>query len=360
MEVKTLPDPTVIMQELTGIKTLATFDHLRITAEKSYPDNLPVITWNGAGVAAAGNITAISAAAKAGKTAFDSVLMAGALSTTGFYDGFPEIEVLINSDRKAVIHMDSEQSEQDQQYNVKTILKRIGEDVTPDNLLSYNIRQLSVKEYRQFTDDVCHAANNEFGGIHSIFIDGGADYITSVNDEEQAYKIVEYFTHLAIKYHCPVIVVIHLNPGSDKERGHLGSHLQRKCYGLISIKKDGDISIAEPKIMRKAGLNDLQAICFQYSKEKGYHLAVDAPDNNKRQSNLNKVKNIITEALPTTTAATYSELTAKLVGLTVCSERTAQRYINVACFNDWIFKGEDDRYRHKLPTTDNNRQTPTN
>lgn len=347
MEVKTLPDPTVIMQELTGIKTLATFDHLRITAEKSYPDNLPVITWNGAGVAAAGNITAISAAAKAGKTAFDSVLMAGALSMTGIYDGFPEIEVLSNSERKAVIHFDSEQSESDQQYNVKTILKRIGEDVTPSNLLSYNIRQLSVNDYQRFTDAICEAANSEFGGIHSIFIDGGADYITSVNDEEQAYKIVEYFTHLAIKYHCPLIVVIHLNPNSDKERGHLGSHLQRKCYGLISIKKDGDISIAEPKIMRKAGLSDLQPIHFKYCKEKGYHLPVDAPE--KPAANIKKleqIKQVAKQALPLPNAYGHNEAIKRILQLgKMTSDRTAKDWLKIMLANDWVLHGEDGYYR---------------
>ncbi|MBK7099536.1 MAG: AAA family ATPase [Sphingobacteriales bacterium] len=334
------------MQELTGVKNLNDFDHLRITAEKDYPNNVPVITWDGSGIAAAGNITAISAAPKVGKTAFSSVLLAGALSLSGIYDGFNEIEVIPNTERKAVIHMDSEQSEYDQQYGVKTILKRLGEDTTPDNLLSYNIRQLSVNDYKQFTDDVCEAAYNEFGGIHSIFIDGGADYITSVNDEEQANTLVESFTHLAIKYHCPVIVVIHLNPNSDKERGHLGSHLQRQCYGLVAIKKDGDTSTAEPKIMRKAGLSDLQPIHFKYSKEKGYHLPVDAPDKPAANiKHLNKIEQVAKDVFSGQTSLRHGEAIKKIAKAALLKEDAGKKWFNTMLLHDWIYKGEDGLYR---------------
>lgn len=326
--------------------TLTDFEHLRVTSEKHYPNTEPVITWDGAGIAAPGNITGISAAAKAGKTAFTGVLIAGAVSDTGFVEGFANINVKPNEDHKAVIHFDSEQSEDDQQYNVKTVLKRTGDNVTPAWFLSYNIRQLTFDKYQPVTDAICEAANFEFGGIHLIVIDGGADYTTSVNDEEQAYKIVEYFTHLSIRYQCPVIVVVHLNPGSDKERGHFGSQVQRKCYGLLTIKKENDISIAEPKIMRKAGTNDLQPIHYKYSKESGYHVQIDAPDREQEKADrqFEYLKQVAKDVFGVS-AFKHDEAVKHIMKHTRKSESTCKTYLKNMYGWDIISKGTDNHYR---------------
>lgn len=333
------------LQPVNGseVTTLADYEHLRITVEKQYQNIEPVITWEGSGIAAPRNITAISAQAKAGKTAFINMLAAGAISTDGLCDMFGQIKVVPNDQRKAVVILDTEQDEADQQYNVRTILKRAALTSTPDNLLSYNIRQLSMNEYRAVTDAICQAASNEFGGIHTIFVDGVADYIKDVNSIEQATEIREYFTHLAIRYECPVILVIHQNPGSTKERGHLGSEIQRKCYGIVTITKEGDLSTAKSSFTRKAG--ELEPVHFKYSKETGYHVQVDAPVNSAQASKLARVEDSIKLVLTALDTVQYMELVRKLVGATACSEATAKRYVAVAEANKWVNKGEDGRYR---------------
>ncbi|ANH80088.1 hypothetical protein A8C56_02995 [Niabella ginsenosidivorans] len=337
---ESLPNPP---PDISNPRQLSNFEHLRITSEKDYPNNEPVITWDGSGIAAPGNITAISAQAKAGKTAFVTMLLSGAISTGGFCDLFGQINVLVNDSRKAVIVFDTEQAEADQQYNVRTTLKRAGLSNTPDHLLSYNIRQLQLSEYRQTTDAICEAANSHFGGIHSIYIDGVADYIKDVNSVEQATEIREYFTLLSIRYQCPVILVIHQNPGSNKERGHLGSEIQRKCYGIINITKDGDISTAKNSFSRKAG--ELETICFKYSSEYGYHVEVEAPVNDAQASKLERIKTSIKTVLKPLDTTSYMDLVRSIVGSTACGEATAKRYISVAEANKWVSKGEDGKYR---------------
>lgn len=323
--------------------TLADYEHLRITVEKEYQNIEPVITWDGSGIAAPRNITAISAQAKAGKTAFINMLAGGAISEDGLCEMFGQIKVVPNELKKAVLIFDTEQDEADQQYNVRTILRRAVLTSTPDNLLSYNIRQLSMNEYKTVTNAICEAASNQFGGIHSIFIDGVADYIKDVNSIEQATEIREYFVHLAIRYDCPVILVIHQNPGTTKERGHLGSEIQRKCYGIVTITKDGDLSTAKSNFTRKAG--ELEPIHFKYSKDAGYHVQVDAPVNEARANKLVAIENIIKEVLTPLDAFTYTDLGRRIVGATACSTSTANRYISVAEANKWLTKGDDGRYR---------------
>jgi len=323
------------------------YEHLRVTKEKNIAQPEPTITIGGAAIASPGNITAIGAAAKAGKTATTSVIAAGAISVTGNIDGFPGLEVKPNVKKFAVICFDSEQSEADQQYNVITVLKRAGLENTPNYYLAYNIRQLKFSEYQTVTDAICEYAMEKHKGVHLIIIDGGADYVLSVNDEKDASMIVQYFTHLAIKYNCPVVVVVHQNPGSDKERGHFGSEIQRKCYGLLTITKEADISTLAPKIMRKAGQGDVPLINFKYCKEKGYHVSVEPPDKEvqKAVKIQNRHLDIAKKVFAPPTALTFSDAVSAIMKETSKGERTAKQMISDMKGWGYISLENDKHYR---------------
>lgn len=339
------------LQEGAGFdEALSKYDRYRITLEKQIEQPEPSITIAGAAIASPGNITAISAAAKAGKTAVTGVIAAGAISPNGIIDGFADLQVISNPNGRAVISFDTEQSEADQQYKVNTVCKRAGIESTPDYYREYNIRQLTTAEYQQVTDDICEACNRKFGGIHVIIIDGGADYILSVNDEEAASRIVQYFTHLAIKYKCPVIVVVHQNPGSDKERGHFGSEIQRKCYGLLTITKEGDISTLAPKIMRKAGNGDVPLIHFTYSKERGYHVPIDGVDSDKKAVQKDREKHRAVSALifKPLVALNYKESISAIMKETSRAERTAKSMLTNMIGWNYVEKGVDGIYRQGI------------
>lgn len=330
---------------------LTNYDKYRVTAEKNIDQPEPTITIGGGSIASPGNLTAISAAAKAGKTGFSAVLLAGAIRQSETWDGFgPELVVKPNLDNHAVICFDTEQSEADQQYKVKTVLRRAGLTVTPDHYLEYNIRSLSITDYQNVTDEICQAAFKRFGGIHLIMIDGGADYILSVNDESAATLIVQYFIHLAIRFKCPVIVIVHQNPGSSKERGHFGSEIQRKCYGLLEITKTGDISTLSPKMMRKAGNGDVPSISFKYCKTTGYHLPVDLPDPDQiRAENERRRHEAIAKAVfKPGIALTYTDAVSAIMKETSKQERTAKSMIKNMIGWGLIAKNEDGRHRGNI------------
>lgn len=329
-------------------KSLSDFDQYRITKERDIPRSRPTITIDGAAIATAGNLLGISAQIKAGKTAIKGVILAASLSQSGIADGFPTI-MCEPANGKAVIDLDTEQSEVDQQDNLNAILQRAGLETTPDNLRSYNIRQLSMKDYKGFTNSICELCAEKFNGIHLITIDGGADFISSVNDEEQANEILEYFTHLSIRFNCPVIIIVHLNPNSDKERGHLGSQLQRKCFGLLTIEKTkgSDISSLIPKAFRKAGNGDVQPVCFAYDKEKHYHVQVDAPDKEEERASqvVLKHKSIAKEVFAGQTSYTYTDGVKAIMKFTHRKERTAKEMIKDMSGWGFIVKGNDNNYR---------------
>jgi hypothetical protein len=173
-------------------KALESFDPYRITKELNIPNPAPVITIGEAPVAAAGNITPITAEGKGGKTALRSAILAGAISKTGVIDGFPDIHVQPNINGQAVIDIDTEQSPADHQYNLKKSLDRCGLSETPEYLRSYNIRTLPLSQCQELINMICEACDQAFNGTHLIIIDGGADCISSVNDEAEANGFINF------------------------------------------------------------------------------------------------------------------------------------------------------------------------
>lgn len=337
-------------------KSLADFNQYRITKEKFIEDPPATITIGEARVAAPGNVTPITAEGKGGKTAATGVFIAGAISKTGFVDGFKDVYVKPNPEGKAVIHLDTEQSEADQQYNLKTILKRAEIESTPEYYYSYNIRTIPLKEYQEFTNTICELCNEAHNGIHLIVVDGAADFITSVNDEAEANAIIFYFTTMAVKYNCAVLLVIHLNENAGKNndtmpRGHVGRQAVRKGYCQLNITKEGDISTLQVLRARKAGSNDAPLICYQYSKEKGYHISVDPEtvanekQTEKDQANFRKIEKIANEIFRAPNAWSYKESISKIMKATSKTESTAKRYLNDMLGWDMVCKNDDGNYR---------------
>lgn len=270
---------------------LLEFDHLRITDTTDIPPPIPVVTINNEIICTECNMTTISGSSKSGKSAFVGIILAGAISETGNIDGLEYLEVTPNKDRKAVIHLDTEQARHKHQSNLRTTLKRSNHSNCPDYFLSYNIRALDINVYQETTFKICDTANTAFGGIHLIVIDGIADFIADVNETVPANAIVKFFEDLAIKFNCPIITIVHTNPGSDKERGHLGSQCQRKSESLLAIRNEGDISFMEPKLLRMAGKGDVPVLQFAYSKEKGYHIGLGVkPSDDEVKSEKQKLE----------------------------------------------------------------------
>lgn len=268
------------------------YEHLQITDATQISLPITVVKIGGESISTQGNVTTISGAPKSAKSAFASVLIAGSIAEHE-YDGFDDLEVL-KCQGKAVLHFDSEQARHQHQRNLKTILKRAGLKICPTNLLSYNIRKEELESYKTITSELFSAAYDKFSGIHMAVIDGGADYIQDVNDPTKSNGLVKFFEDLALKYNTVVIVIVHLNPNSDKERGHFGSQLQRKSESILTIKKLGEVSVVEPKFLRTAG--NIPLIQFTYDKVKGYHVycgvkqtSNDADKHIERKKELEKI-----------------------------------------------------------------------
>lgn len=338
--------------------TLADFEQYRITGNTPIPEPVPVITMAGATIADAQNIVVVSGESKSGKSALLGVMLAGAISQTGeIVDPFEGLQIAPNAEGRAVIHIDTEQARHKQQRNVRTIARRAGFDEynTPAHYLSYNIREVALSEYQAVTDGICDAAVREFGGIHLLVIDGIADYIADVNSIEQSDEITRYFATLAIKYNMPILTVIHTNPGGigeKKERGHLGSALQRKCQSLLRVlyDKSGDYSYLEPAFLRDAGRGQVPLVMFKFDNEKRYHVAIgERSANDKEAGKIEKEKtqarNIAAKVFAPPVALKYNDAKRKIAAVAGVSDSTAKRKLDFMTEWEMIVKGPDDHYR---------------
>lgn len=342
------------MQEQTheSEAEISQYEHLRITDLTPIPEPQPLLTINGEMVATIEDIFIISGASKSGKSAFTNMLIAGAISPTGeILDGLEGVEILPNRQQKAVIHIDTEQSRYKQLTNIKGILKRANLTTCPAFFYSYNIRMLDIKDYKSTTSGIVREAFQDCAGIHSIWIDGGADYIKDVNDPETSNEIVKYFLDLAEQYHTTVTMIIHTNPGTpDKERGHFGSQSQRKTGGLLRIKTEGDISYIEPGYLRNAGKGDIPKLMFKYDKEKRYHVGcgilnqgIDA--ETKARNKIIETFEVCKNVFSGQRAYRYGESIEAIMRETAKSEAPAKGMFKTMKAHQMITQGTDEHWR---------------
>lgn len=257
-----------------------------------------VYTCAGVPIATPGNLVAITAQAKSGKSAVISAMMSSAMTDDSTIDalGFGSA----NPDGWGIIHIDTEQSPFDHWCLVARAIKRAGLNAAPEWLRSYCLTGLSIADTNAALELLLAETAAKFGGVHSVFVDGTADLCNNVNDPEEANGLVAKLHALAIKYQCPIINVLHLNPGSnEKSRGHLGSQLERKAETNLVIEKVMDVSQLSSTKQRRAPILPGQGPRFKWSDEKKMHVSTNeslpTPTKTKRVAVTSKSASTTTE-----------------------------------------------------------------
>lgn len=261
----------------TGDKKAGLFDKLaarKFNIHVRPPEIQPRYFIGTTPVSTAGNITAISAGIKSGKSSFIGAMLAATMANEDSGDCLGVVSR--NTDGLGVIHLDTEQSVEDHFALIERALRRAGLNEPPSWLQSYCMTGFSVTELALCLDILVEQAAKEFSGIHSILIDGVADMVADVNDPAECNGFVTQLHALAIKQACPVIGVIHFNPGSDKTRGHLGSQLERKAETNLRLDKDGDSIVVWSERNRRAPITKAHGPRFTWSDEQKMHVSIES------------------------------------------------------------------------------------
>jgi hypothetical protein len=192
----------------------------------------------------------------------------------------------------------------------------------------------------------------EYGGIHMMVIDGIADLLGGVNDEESSVKLIEELFRLAAIYNTCIVCVLHMAPSGMKLRGHLGSEVQRKAAGIVLIEKDDNnrCSVVKALKVRDGSPLDVPIIKFGWDKQEGRHVFMG--EKSKEDSETRKKHDLIevaNEIFSRKSSMTMVELTQSIMEAMDVKDRMARNYIKYMKENSIIEKNALNSMEFILP-----------
>ncbi len=322
-------------------------DARRIHLEQPPERPEPVFSLVSQQICTAGNLTVISAQAKGGKSAvvgamIASTAVADAPPPADAEEAFPDLETECDllgftaaaTAGRAVVLFDTEQSPYDAWSLVNRAALRAHASRMPEHFRGYSLADVSTEKRRAYLAAEMQRAQQECGGIHSVFIDGVADLCKSPNDDIEAFALVEQLAHLAITHACPIIVVLHENPSgfeTGKTRGHLGSQLERKAESNLRISKDAKsgASLIFSERCRHACISRDDALRFAWSIPDGMHMTVEPETKESKAETARTAEQPECQAVFAGHVGQmpYSELKRRLMDVAHISASTSKRRI---------------------------------
>jgi len=300
-----------------------------------------IVSINNVPLGTQGNLCCITGGEGTGKSNYICALVAGTLNTDD--DDIDTLGTHIKANRlsKAVLLYDTEQSELQLYKNTMNSLRRAKQKHFPESFRAYCLTGMSRKERLQAIIQSMDKFFYEFGGIHLVIIDGIADLIHSANDEAESIRIVDELYRLAGIYQTCIVCVLHFIPNGLKLRGHLGSELQRKSAGILSIEKDDQPGVSVVKVLKVRDGSPLDVPLIQFAWDKKEEMHVYLGEKTKEEKEKRK-ENELTATAKTIFSQkryyTYQELTDKLQEYLDVKERTAKGYIKFMREKDIILK----------------------
>jgi hypothetical protein len=250
---------------------------------KEPPPTRTTFELGGVTISTPGNLMAITAQAKTGKSSLVCAMIAAAM-----IDDYSEADTLtargFNRDGKALIFIDTEQSPDDFWHQVNRAKKRARLDELPGWIHAANVADLPASTCRRVLGVVLADFAQAHGGIHCVIIDGIADLVADVNDSEECNQLVAELHALAIRYDCSIICVIHKNPGTDKVRGHLGSQIERKAETNLSLDKEDEVTVVWSAKQRRQPILKKNGPRFRWSDDMKMHVTVSTVASEDRKT----------------------------------------------------------------------------
>jgi len=214
--------------------SLEDFEKYRIRHTDTFKDPDIVFSIGGAMVATRKNIFGITGKAGAGKTYTISLIIAAVLKK-GEFQGV--ISSYLPKGKDKIILFDTEQSE----FHISVVLNRIKKlgatDKQMENLITYSFDTIRSSLRREYFEQILMQTD----GVGLVIIDGIADLVMSVNDEQEASNMFDDLRALATKLDVAIGYVLHQNPSDNiKMRGHLGTIGNNKSESVLQTSSTAE------------------------------------------------------------------------------------------------------------------------
>ena len=310
-----------------------------------------VIAVNGVPLGTQDNLFCITGGEGTGKSNYIAAILAGTLGAERLdAEQTLGLEVTPNPKGLAVLHYDTEQSEAQLHKNLGKTLRRASLTAVPEFYHSLYLASLSRKDRLKLIRESMDLFHHKHGGIHLVVIDGIADLIRSANDETESIAIVDELYRLAGIYNTCIICVLHFVPNGIKLRGHIGSELQRKAAGILSIEKDEnpEYSVVKALKVRDGSPLDVPMTLFGWDKALDMHVyrgEKSKEDKDKRKSN--ELHAVVRGAFRSATRLSYQQLCEILMRELDIKDRTAKKYIAYMKEQDILIQDSQGNYQQR-------------
>ena len=290
-----------------------------------------VVAVNGVPLGTQDNLFCITGGEGTGKSNYVGAILAGTLGEKRLpIEKTLGLEITPNPKGLAVLHYDTEQSEAQLHKNLGKTLRRASLTAVPEFCHSLYLASLSRKDRLNLIRESMDLFHHRHGGIHLVVIDGIADLIRSANDETESIAIVDELYRLAGIYNTCIICVLHFVPNGIKLRGHIGSELQRKAAGILSIEKDDnpEYSVVKALKVRDGSPLDVPMMLFGWDKAEDMHVyRGEKSKEDKEKRKTDELIAVVKEAFRNSFKLTYQELCEVLMREMEIKDRTAKKYI---------------------------------
>ena len=310
--------------------TIAVMKSCEIDFENPPKAPEPLLTINDVTIGTPGNLVCVAGSEGSGKTNYLGGILSGAIKPYGIDIDTLGTTIKENIDQRAVLLYDTEQSEFQLYKNLTYILRRSSLERPPSWFKAFCLVGISRSERMNLILESMDRFFYEYGGIHMVVIDGIADLLGAVNDEESSVKLVEELFRMAAIYNTVIVCVLHLAPSGMKLRGHLGSEVQRKAAGILLIEKDdnNNCSVVKALKVRDGSPLDVPMVQFGWSKTEGRHVYLG--EKSKEDSDLrktNELKDAATDIFRDKVILPNQQLVQAVMEQMDVKERTARAYI---------------------------------
>lgn len=342
-----MTDEPIDMSKPEPSPEIALLDARRVRRTKKPQELAPALLIGDTPIAKSGDITAISAQAKSGKTAFVNGIIAAAIcAETGEDADTFGVRASPRPPGAVVVWIDTEQSEEDAWTNLDRAGRRALCDDDPEWIRAYYLVGESPTVIRAAIKAEFKRIKEEGASIWFFVIDGITDLMNDPNSIEESQAVCTELRSHTREYACPGIVVIHRNEGEkagSDARGHIGKELNRKSAVVLSLEKDAEeVTSVWTHKSRGAPVKRDYGPRFAWSDERRMHVSVFTAAAGKENAKTAILKQCFEDAFSGQILMSYASLLAAIEG---GSTKTKERRITEARKLNIIKRLPDGNYK---------------
>lgn len=211
---------------------------IRNVSDESEPKAL--FTINDVPVLYPKSIAMVVAQKKSGKTNSIGLLMAASISSNhSVLDGC----IKSNEGTINILVFDTEQPDRDARQTLRRVMVTAGYDKT-EQWNKHDIRSISLRNKNEKEMQTLILVGILRYEPQLVVIDGIADVVRDINNQSESKAMLQWMATLAEKFNCCILGALHLNPGTTKATGWLGTQGMKKFTDCITMtKKDGSFTL---------------------------------------------------------------------------------------------------------------------